>query len=107
MTTLATTPLQMQITILMYTVATLVFLAAAYIGFQNYQKTRSISNYWLMFTLAVGFGGALTVVIILTYIVPTSGGLEQVDRLAGSMFVITLIITAIETLTTPIEVTIK
>lgn len=96
-----------QISLLLYTVATTAFFVAAVKGWRNYQQTKSISNYWLIFTLAVTLGAMFTAIDLLIALGVAPELLDQLDRWIALLFIFSLIMTAIETLTSEITVTIR
>lgn len=100
-------PLSIQINALMYGVATVAFLSATVKAARNYKKTKGISNYWLIFAIAMGLGTLFTIGNTFKYLGVAPVLLDQLDRWFAILFLFTLIITAIETLTSNIEVTIE
>lgn len=95
------------IILFLYTISMVGFFAAAGIAVQNYRQTKSISNYWIMFLLTMLLGGAVSAVFFLQNAGVAPVFLDEIDRLFVSMFLILLIVTGIETITTPIDVTIE
>lgn len=107
MTTLPAETGSVPIILFLYTISMAAFFGAAWLAHRNYRKTKGISNYWLMFLLAMLFGGLSSVVFLLQNAGIAPEFLDEVDRLFVSMFLILLIVTGIETVTTPIDITIE
>lgn len=99
--------LMAQVSISLYAVATVAFLVAAMKGWRNYQHTKSISNYWLIFTIAVALGAAFTAADLLVSLGVYPDLFDQLDRWIALLFIFSLIMTAVETLTSEITVTIR
>lgn len=96
-----------EVAVLLYTVAAAAFTTAAAKAIRNYRKTKSISNYWLVFAIAMGLGAALSTVDLLHSIGAAPALLDELDRWIALMFIVMLIMTAVETLTSSIEVVIE
>lgn len=92
--------------ILAYAIATLGFAGATANAYHNYRRTKGISNYWLIFAIAMGLGTLFSAMDLLQHsgVAPI---LDEVDRWIALMFLFALIMTAVETLTSNIDVTIE
>lgn len=100
-------PLPTQVTVLLYTVATAAFLGTAVKAVRNYRRTKGISNYWLIFGIAIALGATVTAANLLVSLGIYPVLLDALDQWIALLFIFTLIMTAIETLTSPITVTIE
>lgn len=100
-------PLMTQTVVLLYLVAAAIFAGAAVKGWRNYQRTKGISNYWLIFAIAVGLSASFSAMNALEYAGIAVDIIDQLDIFIGYMFIFALIMTAIETLTSNIQVTIE
>lgn len=92
---------------LLYGIGAITFSAAAVKAVRNYRRTKGISNYWIVFAIAVGLGAAFSAASMLQSLDIASPVLDELDGWLAIMFIFGLIMTSIETLTTRIEVTIK
>lgn len=101
--TLVSTP----VTALLQGVAIAAFTAAAVTAAHNYRRTKSISNYWLVFTIAVTFGAVFAAMDLLALLGTAPELLSQLDHWVAILFIFSLILTAVETLTSSIEIIIE
>lgn len=96
-----------EVAVLLHTVAAVAFAAAAAKAVSNYRKTKSISNFWLIFAIAMGLGAILSMFDVLAAFDIASELLDKLDRWIALMFIVMLIMTAVETLTSQIEVVVE
>lgn len=92
---------------LMFLLGSVFMVAASIIGIWNYRRTRNITNYWLIFSLATFIGGTVWFGLLLEIAGVFSSMFPSTRRFLSIVFTTLLVIVALETLTTDADVTIE
>ncbi len=86
----------------MFVIGAVLLLAAAAYGVQNYLLTRSISNYWLLFSIAMASGAIMWVLMLVEATAIGGDPVQRIRRSVSVVFITLMVVLAFDMLTTDI-----